>query len=152
MPISKKCRNLWREIFIEPRKQKARRYEDIDPKIEPLVSQLNTVTTIKTVASCQGHAFGRPEPPYVYFEAKQETVGVFIQAIRKARQRGKLHHPWEIIGQYNHEIQLVWSLSSTYYDQYYLKSNIIDLAWHRDRIDDDIQTLTHITRQLQNIV
>lgn len=82
MPISKKYHNLWSEIFIEPRK-KTRRYEDIDPKIAPLVSQLNAVTTIKTVASCQGHAFGRPEPPYVYFEAKQETVGVFIQAIKK---------------------------------------------------------------------
>ncbi|APP09281.1 MULTISPECIES: hypothetical protein [Gammaproteobacteria] len=152
MPISKKLHNLWSEIFIEPRKQKARRYEDIDPKITPLVSQLNAVPSIKTLASCQGHAFGRPEPPYVYFVAEQGAVERLIQAVRKARQRGKLHHPWEIVGQYNHDIQLVWALSSTYHDQYYLKSNVIDLAWHRDRIDDDIQTLTHIVRQLQKIL
>lgn len=132
------------ELTLAPKQQRSREYHQLDPKIAPLVTALNQLPTVKTIASCQGHAFGRVEPPYVYFNADHKLVTRFITPLRQSYLEGRLHHSWEITAMFNHQTTLCWTLSSPYYDQRFAKNGTYDLGWHRDKVDQDIKILTDL--------
>ncbi|MGX9520561.1 hypothetical protein ACWX0P_17580 [Vibrio mediterranei] len=144
MSLKDKFKHLYTEMFIEPKNQRAQDYHHIDPKIAPLVSALGQLPSVKTIASCQGHACGRVEAPYVYFKAENTLVTGLMTLLRQCYQRGELHHSWELTGMFNHQSELCWSLSSPYYDRRFATSSVITLGWRRDKVDHDIKTLTHL--------
>lgn len=141
MSFKAKLKQLFFELTIAPKEQRSREYQQLDPKIAPLVAALNQLPTVNTIASCQGHAFGRVEPPYVYFNADHKLVTRLITPLRQCYLEGRLHHSWEITAMFNEQATLCWTLSSPYYDQRFAKNSAYDLGWHRDRVDQDIQTL-----------
>ncbi|MBD6984204.1 hypothetical protein [Vibrio parahaemolyticus] len=143
MSVKQKLHHLFVELFIAPKKQKSRSYYDLDPKIAPLVHVLNSFDGVTTIASCQGHAAGWLEPPYVYFNAPLPLVQQIVTTIRQAHLDDKFHHAWKITGEFNEQNQLTFTLSSPYYDENYLEKRIISLAWHRQKVDEDIHTLSH---------
>ncbi|MDF4270177.1 hypothetical protein P3394_23975, partial [Vibrio parahaemolyticus] len=84
MSIKQKLHHLFVELFIDPKEQKSRSYHDLDPKIIPLVNALNSLESVTTIASCQGHAAGWLEAPYVYFNASVPMVQKIVTIIRQA--------------------------------------------------------------------
>ncbi|WP_455291497.1 hypothetical protein [Vibrio parahaemolyticus] len=148
MSIKQKLHHLFVELFIVPKEQKSRSYHDLDPKITPLVDALNSLENVTTIASCQGHAAGWLEAPYVYFNASVPMVQKIVTIIRQAHLNDKFHHAWKITGEFNEQNQLTFTLSSPYYDENYLEKRIISLAWHREKVDQDINTLVQIINQI----
>ncbi|WP_129831045.1 hypothetical protein [Vibrio parahaemolyticus] len=148
MSIKQKLHHLFVELFIAPKEQKSRSYHDLDPKITPLVDALNSLENVTTIASCQGHAAGWLEAPYVYFNASVPMVQKIVTIIRQAHLNDKFHHAWKITGEFNEQNQLTFTLSSPYYDENYLEKRIISLAWHREKVDQDINTLVQIINQI----
>ncbi|MBO0185955.1 hypothetical protein J0683_23945, partial [Vibrio parahaemolyticus] len=146
--IKQKLHHLFVELFIAPKEQKSRSYHDLDPKITPLVDALNSLENVTTIASCQGHAVGWLEAPYVYFNASVPMVQKIVTIIRQAHLNDKFHHAWKITGEFNEQNQLTFTLSSPYYDENYLEKRIISLAWHREKVDQDINTLVQIINQI----
>ena len=148
MSIKQKLHHLFVELFIAPKEQKSRSYHDLDPKITPLVDALNSLENVTTIASCQGHAAGWLEAPYVYFNSSVPMVQKIVTIIRQAHLNDKFHHAWKITGEFNEQNQLTFTLSSPYYDENYLEKRIISLAWHREKVDQDINTLVQIINQI----
>ncbi|MEK1976178.1 hypothetical protein WOB87_24355 [Vibrio parahaemolyticus] len=148
MSIKQKLHHLFVELFIAPKEQKSRSYHDLDPKIAPLVDTLNSLESVTTIASCQGHAAGWLEAPYVYFNASVPMVQKIVTIIRQAHLNDKFHRSWKICGEFNEQNQLTFTLSSPYYDENYLEKRIISLAWHREKVDQDINTLVQIINQI----
>lgn len=144
MSLKDKLKHFIFELITAPKEQRLREYHQLDPKIAPLVNALNQLPSVSTIASCQGHAFGRIEPPYVYFNADHELVASFITQLRQCYLDGHLHHSWEITAMFNHQITLCWTLSSPYYDQRFAKNSAYDLGWHRNKVDQDIKVLTDL--------
>ncbi|EIO4563745.1 hypothetical protein LQM11_004384 [Vibrio parahaemolyticus] len=144
MSLKQNFNHLWFELFIAPKEQEARRYQDLDPKIAPLVAALGALNGVRTIASCQGHAAGRPEAPYVYFQAPIALAQHLTKVIRDAYLADELHHYWEMSGAFNEQYELTFSLSSPYCDANYLEKRLTALAWGREEIDQDIQALTRL--------
>ncbi|TNZ85674.1 hypothetical protein CGK40_24860 [Vibrio parahaemolyticus] len=142
MSIKQKLHHLFVELFIAPKEQKSRSYHDLDPKIAPLVDTLNSLESVTTIASCQGHAAGWLEAPYVYFNASVPMVQKIVTSLRQAHLNDKFHRAWKICGEFNEQNQLTFTLSSPYYDDNYLKKRVVDLAWNRGKVDEDIRTLS----------
>ncbi|NOI26805.1 hypothetical protein [Vibrio mediterranei] len=151
MSLKDKVRHLFSEMFIAPKNQRAQDYHHIAPKIAPLVSALNQLPGVETIASCQGHACGRIEAPYVYFKADNDIVTGIMTLLRQHYQRGELHHSWELTGMFNHQSELCWSLSSPYYYRRFAASSVITLGWHRDKVDHDLQTLTQLISEVDPV-
>ncbi|HBC3544399.1 TPA: hypothetical protein KD020_003740 [Vibrio parahaemolyticus] len=147
MSIQQRLRDLVQELWTTPKEQRSRSYDELDPKIAPLVLSLNQFNDVVTIASCQGHAAGRQEAPYVYFHAPLPFVQRFVTEIRQAHLDDRFHHAWKIIGEFNDQNQLTFTLSSPYLDNHYLRKSLLHLAWYRERIDHDIATLTQIVNQ-----
>ncbi len=147
MSIQQHFRDLVQELWAEPRKQRLRSYDELDPKIAPLVLALSQFDDVVTIASCQGHAAGRQEAPYVYFHAPLPFVQRLVTEFRQAHLNDHFHHAWKISGEFNELNQLTFALSSPFLDNHYLKKSLLHLAWYRERIDQDIATLTQIVNQ-----
>ncbi|EHJ9985274.1 hypothetical protein KB976_004411 [Vibrio parahaemolyticus] len=147
MSIQQHFHDLVQELWIAPKEQTMRSYDELDPKIAPLVQALNQFDDVVTVASCQGHAAGRQEAPYVYFHAPLPFVQQLVTEIRQAHLDDRFHHAWKISGEFNERNQLAFALSSSYLDNHYLGKSVLRLAWYRERIDHDIATLTQIVNQ-----
>ncbi|MBE3866733.1 hypothetical protein HJ169_21840 [Vibrio parahaemolyticus] len=147
MSIQQHLRDLVQELWTAPKEQRSRSYNELDPKIAPLVLALNRFDEVVTIASCQGHAAGRQEAPYVYFHAPLPFVQRFVTEIRQVHLDDRFHHAWKISGEFNELNQLIFALSSPYLDNHYLRKNVLRLAWYRERIDQDIVTLTQIVNQ-----
>ncbi len=147
MSIQQRLRDLVQELWTAPKEQKSRSYNELDPKIAPLVLALNRFDDVITIASCQGHAAGRQEAPYVYFNAPLPFVQRLVTKIRQAHLDDRFHHAWKIIGEFNDQNQLTFTLPSPYLDNHYLRKSLLLLAWYRERIDHDIATLTQIVNQ-----
>ncbi|MGF1873699.1 hypothetical protein L4D75_28020, partial [Photobacterium indicum] len=94
-----------------------------------------------TIASCQGHIAGHKEAPYIYFHASP-TIAQHLSSL--CRTTKGLSKPWEITGYFNENQALTFRLSAPYYDHHYLRSGIVCLGWHRDRIDADITLLMEV--------
>ncbi|HHY0408612.1 TPA: hypothetical protein ACVU4B_004941, partial [Vibrio parahaemolyticus] len=84
----------------------------------------------------------------VYFNASVPMVQKIVTIIRQAHLNDKFHHAWKITGEFNEQNQLTFTLSSPYYDENYLEKRIISLAWHREKVDQDINTLVQIINQI----
>ncbi len=147
MSIQQHLRDLVQELWTAPKEQRSRSYDELDPKIASLVLSLNQFNDVVTIASCQGHAAGRQEAPYVYFHAPLSFVQQLVTEIRQAHLDDCFHHAWKISGEFNERNQLTFALSSPYLDNYYLRKSVLRLAWYRERIDHDIATLTQIVNQ-----
>ncbi len=147
MSIQQNLRDLVQEIWAEPKEQRSRSYNELAPKITPLVLALNQFDDVVTIASCQGYAAGRQKASYVYFHAPLPFVQRLITKIRQAHLNDHFHHAWKISGEFNELNQLTFALSSPYLDNHYLRKNVLRLAWYRERIDQDIVTLTQIVNQ-----
>ncbi len=150
MPIKQNFHHLWFELFVAPKEQKARQYQDLDPKIAPLVAALGASDGVKTIASCQGHAAGRLGAPYVYFQAPEALVKHLAKIIREASLADELHHLWEIQGVFNDQYELTFSLSAPYYDSNFLNKGITILAWKREKLDQDLNTLVRLVTNSTN--
>lgn len=98
MSIQQHLHDLVQELWIAPKEQTMRSYDELDPKIAPLVQALNQFDDVVTVASCQGHAAGRQEAPYVYFHAPLPFVQQLVTEIRQAHLDDRFHHAWKIRG------------------------------------------------------
>ncbi|ELB2239720.1 hypothetical protein QNZ93_004587 [Vibrio parahaemolyticus] len=147
MSIQQHLRDLVQELWTAPKEQRSRSYNELDPKIAPLVLALSQFDDVVTIASCQGHAAGRQEAPYVYFHAPLPFVQQLVTEIRQAHLDDRLHHAWKISGEFNERNQLTFALSSPYLDNHYLRKSVLRLAWYRERIDQDIVMLTQIVNQ-----
>lgn len=141
--------SLIHELTVAPKIQRTQEYRDIDPKISALVSALNKINKVSTIASCQGHIAGHLEPPYVYFYAPNHIVQQLTALIRANNQ---WFIPWEITGVFNEHNQLTFRLSSLFYDTKYLNltSRFLYLGWHRNRVDMDIQLLAKIISDISD--
>jgi len=123
-------------------------YTDIDEKIRPLVEALNSLESVVTIASCQGHA-SWSNPPYVAFFAR-EAVAAEIQSLfvdKHWRKLPLLAERWVVEASFNLDCQLVYCLQSKTYHR--MASSIfgsILLALYRTNIDKDIQNLTRLIK------
>ena len=123
-------------------------YADIDEKIRPLVEALNSLESVVTIASCQGHA-SWSNPPYVAFFAREAVVAE-IQSLfvdKHWRKLPLLAERWVVEASFNLDCQLVYCLQSKTYHR--MASSIfgsILLALYRTNIDKDIQNLTRLIK------
>ena len=123
-------------------------YDEIDKKIEPLVKALNSLKSVVTIASCQGHA-SWSNPPYVAFFA-QEAVAAEIQSLLVDecwRKLPPLAERWILEAGFNLNCELVYCLQSKTYHR--MASSIFGsvlLTIFRTNIDKDIQILTRLIK------
>ena len=145
-----KYRNIYKRITccVIRHHTPTRSYADIDKKIEPLVKALNSLESVVTIASCQGHA-SWSNPPYVAFFA-HEAVAAEIQSLfvdKHWRKMPLLAERWVVEASFNLDCQLVYCLQSKTYHR--MASSIfgsILLALYRTSIDKDIQILTQLIK------
>ncbi|HHY0497216.1 hypothetical protein JL857_20760 [Vibrio parahaemolyticus] len=141
MSLKDKLKHFIFELTTAPKEQRSREYDQLDPKIAPLVAALNQLPTVNTIASCQGHAFGRIEPPYVYFHADPKLATQLNILLRQYYEERLLLHSWELTAMFNGQETLCWTLSSPYYNQRFATTGFYCLGWHRGRVDQDLKVL-----------
>ena len=123
-------------------------YADIDQKIKPLVKALNSLESVVTIASCEGHA-SWSNPPYVAFFAKEE-IAAEIQSLLVDKHWTKsslLLEGWVVEAGFNLDYKLLYCLQSKTYHR--MASSIFGsvlLALFRTNIDKDIQILTQLIK------
>jgi len=87
--------------------------DELDEKIKPLVDFLNTLPTVKTIGSCQGHddggETGNFDEPYVLFHCTNNRVLGFLASFRYTyestkgmKKEYKIHRP---------HLKAVWNIS-----------------------------------------
>ena len=136
------------DFSLNSSQSKARSYTEIDPKIDPLVKALNSLESVVTIGSCQGHA-SWSNPPYVAFFA-QESVAAEIQSLLVDecwRKLPPLAERWTLEAGFNLSGQMVYCLQSKAYHR--MASSIFGsvlLVLFRTNIDKDIQILTQLIK------
>lgn len=119
-----------------------RPYSEIEPRVKVLVDCLNGITAVSTVASCQGHTYGKP--PYVYFRAPVDVAAAIEQVLREiaAADRPILHAEWAIHGLFDETYQQTFLLHAP---EYHRRANSIAAFWlfgvKRKRLNADLFTL-----------
>ncbi|MCQ9090969.1 hypothetical protein [Vibrio alginolyticus] len=144
--------HLFHECVTEPAKQRARPYDEIDPKIQTLVTAINSLDETETVASCQGHIWGYPKPPYVYFSSTVKQAQKLSKLFATLHENKTLHYYWLLSGHFNLEHQLMFKLRApTLDDSAFELSRFIHMGTHRARLDTELNTLAnHITREFKD--
>ena len=139
----------WRE-FVELLTPLAKRpYFEIEPKIKPLVDALNRHADIRTIASCQGHYYGKSH--YVYFQSTVEIAGLIARKLRDISILDKpiLMTDWEIYGMFNQDFVLTFLLHSPDYRQ--RGTSLVQamwlFGWKRRKLDAELLTLGCIVNQ-----
>ena len=123
-------------------------YADIDEKIKPLVKALNSLESVVTIASCEGHA-SWSSPPYVAFFAKKE-IAAEIQSLlvdKHWKKSSLLFERWVVEAGFNLDYKLLYCLQSKTYHR--MASSIFGsvlLTIFRTNIDKDIQILTRLIK------
>lgn len=69
----------------------------VEPRIAPLVSALNAMPGVMTIASCQGHfALFEPRMAYVYFQAPTDFALALFMQVDRADDEGRFNYWWQI--------------------------------------------------------
>ena len=143
MSIKQKLHRLFVELFIAPKEQKSRSYHDLAPKIAPLVDALNSLESVTTIASCQGHV-NRLSMPYVYFHRSTQQAALIAKRLKELWEKHQLHVRWKLTGQFSTSQILCFHLSAVLYDQSYSQF-LLWRCWHyglyRHYIDQDVNVL-----------
>lgn len=148
--VSQSVRALVLSYLSDSRGRKNRLYDEIDPKVKPLVDAMNETGFIETFASCQGHVL-HSKPPYVAFKASVE-VSAEIQKLLVDpfwRYNPALNCCWTIEASFNGRYELSYCLFSKKYNA--LASGGLfswgRMALARKCMDQDLLTLANIVRQ-----
>lgn len=99
--------------FIRKNKAMGKSYFQIDPKIQRLVTCMNTCG-MKTFASCQGHGFPvRRLLPYVAFTASLHQAQQLARRVREDAESPfpDLYWGWEVTARFNNQFMLCWRLA-----------------------------------------
>ncbi|WP_425953061.1 hypothetical protein [Ralstonia pseudosolanacearum] len=83
----------------------------IEPKIRPVCDALNRVAGVRTLWSCEGHAF-RPSRPYVVFEAPESIALQVHRMIGDGHAGGKLHYWWNMTANFRENGELQWLIEA----------------------------------------
>ncbi|MBD6978884.1 hypothetical protein, partial [Vibrio parahaemolyticus] len=120
--------------------------------VQTLVAAINTLTNTETVASCQGHIWGYPKAPYVYFSSTVEQAQRLSKLLTTLHERQSCHYYWILTGHFNLEHQLMFKLHTTALDDSAFElSRFIHMGAHRARLDTELNTLAnHITREFKD--
>lgn len=140
--VTTRCKSLFRELFVEPRKQRQRAYQDIDPEILPLVMAFNRIEGCTTIASCRGHIAGLPKAPYVYCHINVPQA-VELSALLTQLNQGCCHHYWSLTRRFTDENKLAFRLTAEdLTDEAIHFRGWYSMGWHRERLDADLAILT----------
>ena len=92
-------------------------YSDIEYGVADLVERLNSISGVRTVASCHGHWDSRP--PYVYFEAPTTIATQIERVLREDALSNSptLQESWEVDARFNGAFQLTFAIRCPKYDQ-----------------------------------
>lgn len=124
-------------------------YEELDPAIRALVDMMNTVQPLRTIASCQGHWYGKP--PYVYFRAPVYIAAMIERRLREDAMSShpKLHGNWCVRGLFDGDYEQTFLLHAPNYHRG--AESLIWAAWlfgvHRRRLNAELLALTHFVQQ-----
>jgi hypothetical protein len=122
----------------------------IDPAVKLLVDQMNTTGEIRTIGSCQGHAFSG-KPPYVYFQTSVHTAAAIERVLRIAAESDDpaLNFMWVIEGHFNQDYELFFLLYSP--EQNRRAASILNLLpseyRNRKRVNADLSALARIVKK-----
>ena len=139
-------RRIWR---------KRHPYDEIDPKIKPLIEAMNATGAIKTVASCQGH-FDRRNP-YISFKSALSVAAYLERIFREdsASDKRKFFLSWKIEPCFdqNYELSYVIRLETCDVNNRLETCNMNDLIdrfiiliIRRKALDADLATMEHIIK------
>lgn len=123
-------------------------YSEIDEKIKYLVDAMNATGVMTTVASCHGHASGKP--PYVYFKASVDTASSIERLLREAAiaDDARFRHAWVVEGRFNEKFELTFLLySPAYHEMYSSFLAFIYLGVFRKRLDAELLSLARVVEQ-----
>ena len=142
----------WLEWEFFPRKpmlKRKRPYEEIEPAIKPLVDYMNAVPTLWTIASCQGHWYGKP--PYIYFKAPVRVAASIEKQLREdaMSDHSKLNANWCIKGMFDGSYEQAFLLYAPDYHQG--AKSLFQAIWQfgicRKRLNNQLLVLTHLVNQ-----
>lgn len=95
----------------------------IDKNILPVVQSLNSIQSVQTLYSCQGHIFRRSRElncePYVAFLAPAEISLKLQKELKVLKKSSKLVGLWQILGYFDEYDQLVWKLEPASFNYAY---------------------------------
>jgi len=124
----------------------------VEEKICDLVKVLNrTSLGMCTIAACEGH-LKYPNSPYVFFKGPDRIAGLIAKRIFLAQVRNEgLFYDWCLIGSFNKDFELCFTLSSRPFEQAYTDGVISGILFYlvrRHRIDDDLSLLARLVGEL----
>lgn len=116
--------------------------ELIEPKIRPVCDALNAITAVRTLWSCEGHAF-RPSRPYVVFEAPEATALQIHRMIGDGHAGGALTYWWRMTANFRDSGKLQWLIEAPTIP-----------GWHylpiaRRKVDDELLTFASLLNDCQ---
>lgn len=133
---------MWFKLWCKYRQQ--RPYHQIEPKIKALVDYMNSMQTVCTVASCEGHGVLR-KSPYVYFKASTHVAASMERILRSDAEKDVpfLHKHWSVLARFDGDFELCYFLYSPYYDR--ISTSVLESVWffwlHRKQLDEDLKQL-----------
>jgi hypothetical protein len=122
----------------------------VEPNIKALVDALNTVESVLTIASCQGHVFPC-RSPYVMFRADVEFAAELAKKLHAdlmADTRSRLRAYWEISGSFNDDFDLCFTLYSPEYHRNLGK--LVCRAFQEKLLAQDFAVLTDMVNRVGN--
>lgn len=105
----------------------------IEPKIRPVCDALNSIVGVRTLWSCEGHAF-RPSRPYVVFEASESFALQVHRLIGDGHAGGRLTYWWNMTANFGENAQLQWLIEAASIPRWHY------LPIVRQRIDTELLT------------
>ncbi|EDQ2393838.1 TPA: hypothetical protein N2G38_005410 [Salmonella enterica] len=120
-------------------------YYQIDPKIQRLVTCMNTCG-MKTYASCQGHGFPiRKRLPYVAFTAPLPLAQCLAKRVREDAESlsPRLYWGWEVTAHFNSLFRLCWRLAPE-------NPHLYGYRYWRKTLDKDFQQLCLMMKRYDN--
>lgn len=126
-----------------------RPYEEIESAVRPLVAALNSISGVRTIASCQGHIFGGS--PYVYFEAPMQVASSIERWLREAAMddQPQFQTNWIIQGWFNESYEMTFLLHSPKYHRHAdgLLKSVWSFCVQRQRLNNELLAVASYLRE-----
>lgn len=124
-------------------------YNYIELPVRPLVDCINAIPSLQTIASCQGHWYGKP--PYVYFKGPARVAALIERQLREdaMSDHPKLVSNWCVNGQFDDAYEQAYMLNAPNYDR--SSESTIQAIWlfglRRRRLNIELLTLANMVEQ-----
>ncbi|MCG9702479.1 hypothetical protein L1D19_20635 [Vibrio natriegens] len=136
----KPYQSLYHELFLAPK-------EDNEPEhVTAFIEALCHYHDVELLDANRGYLRGENAgAPCVVFKAPLSQIQRMNVVLMELNAQGLLHHHWALTGKLDGLNQLFFRLSSQELDEAARINDIstmVNMGWHRARIDSDIKRLT----------